>query len=264
MSKSSGFVPGLLGGLLGGFFGAAAGSGTASGIAIAVTRNKYKTFSGPLGFTGPQGFTGATGNPGNVGAKGLDGPSVGARGATGPTGFTGPQNPISGPGATGATGATGPTGDTGPPGEGAFPPAYGSVYFIAPADIDEPIAEYASMRFSDALNLTRTQVYKDPKTGSITGITVMDAGVYHITFRAPDTREDSSTFGLQYNNDPATVGGCEAADKNHIGVILRQLNANDTINLINMMDITVTISRSPHKDSDPLKVAAYIMVERIA
>ncbi|MED4676987.1 Gly-Xaa-Xaa repeat protein [Bacillus nitratireducens] len=190
--------------------------------------------TGATGATGPQGLRGATGATGATGPQGLRG-VTGATGATGPqglrgaTGATGPQGPR---GATGATGATGPqglrgaTGATGPQGPrgatgatGATGPqglrgATGATGATGPAGTPIPVTIAAignsnPQTISPGTNIQFNQVFElNNITFNDTSdtLTVLETGVYDISFSASTTFPGSSPFGfgISFNGQPPT------------------------------------------------------------
>ncbi|MEC2743050.1 Gly-Xaa-Xaa repeat protein [Bacillus cereus] len=162
---------------------------------------------GPQGIQGPAGATGAQGAQGPAGATGATGPQgpQGIQGPAGATGATGPQG-IQGPaGATGATGATGPQGIQGPAGAtGATGPA-GTPIPVTIAAIGNSNAQ----TISPGMNIQFNQVFEINNidfNDTTDTLTVLETGVYDISFSASTTFPGSSPFGfgISFNGQPPT------------------------------------------------------------
>uniref|UniRef100_UPI001F5ACD0D Gly-Xaa-Xaa repeat protein n=1 Tax=Bacillus cereus group sp. BfR-BA-01402 TaxID=2920335 RepID=UPI001F5ACD0D len=159
--------------------------------------------TGPQGPQGVQGPAGATGATGPQGPQGVQGPA-GATGATGPQGPQGVQGPA---GATGATGPQGPQGIQGPAGAtgatGATGPA-GTPIPVTTAVLGNTNAQTVSpgsnIQFNETFELSNISF-----NGSDT-LTVLETGVYDISFSASTTFPGSSPFGfgLSFNGQPPT------------------------------------------------------------
>ncbi|WP_144466476.1 Gly-Xaa-Xaa repeat protein, partial [Bacillus nitratireducens] len=150
---------------------------------------------GATGATGPQGPRGATGATGATGPQGL-------RGATGATGATGPQGPRGATGATGATGpqglrgATGATGATGPAGT-PIPVTIAAIGNSNP----QTISPGTNIQFNQVFELNNITFNDTSDT-----LTVLETGVYDISFSASTTFPGSSPFGfgISFNGQPPT------------------------------------------------------------
>ncbi|KMQ34539.1 hypothetical protein TU53_10090, partial [Bacillus cereus] len=131
---------------------------------------------------GPQGIQGPAGATGAQGPQGIQGPA-GATGATGPQGPQGIQGPA------GATGATGPAGTPIP---------------VTTAVLGNTNAQTVSpgsnIQFNETFELSNISF-----NGSDT-LTVLETGVYDISFSASTTFPGSSPFGfgLSFNGQPPT------------------------------------------------------------
>ncbi|PFL54843.1 collagen-like repeat preface domain-containing protein [Bacillus anthracis] len=168
---------------------------------------------GPQGIQGPagaQGATGAQGPAGATGATGAQGPQgiQGPAGATGTTGAQGPQG-IQGPaGATGATGAQGPQGIQGPAG------ATGATGATGPAGTPIPVTIAAignsnPQTISPGTNIQFNQVFEINNINfndTADTLTILETGVYDISFSASTTFPGSSPFGfgISFNGQPPT------------------------------------------------------------
>ncbi|WMY18177.1 Gly-Xaa-Xaa repeat protein [Bacillus tropicus] len=180
---------------------------------------------GPAGATGPQGAQGPAGATGATGPQGIQGPAgaTGATGPQGPAGATGPQG-IQGPagatGATGAQGAQGPagaTGATGPQGpqgvQGVQGPA-GATGATGPAGTPIPVTIAAignsnAQTISPGMNIQFNQVFEINNidfNDTTDTLTVLETGVYDISFSASTTFPGSSPFGfgISFNGQPPT------------------------------------------------------------
>ncbi len=177
---------------------------------------------GPQGIQGPAGATGATGPQGPQGVQGPAGATgpQGAQGPAGATGATGPQGPqgIQGPaGATGAQGAQGPAGATGATGpQGAQGPAgaTGATGATGPAGTPIPVTIAAignsnAQTISPGMNIQFNQVFEINNidfNDTTDTLTVLETGVYEISFSASTTFPGSSPFGfgISFNGQPPT------------------------------------------------------------
>ena len=154
--------------------------------------------AGATGATGAQGVQGPAGATGATGAQGVQGPA----GATGATGAQGPQG-VQGPaGATGATGAQGPQGATGA--TGATGPA-GTPIPVTIAAIGnsnpQTISPGTNLQFNQVFELTNISFNDTSDT-----LTILETGVYDISFSASTTFPGSSPFGfgISFNGQPPT------------------------------------------------------------
>ncbi|MGG0457206.1 Gly-Xaa-Xaa repeat protein [Bacillus mycoides] len=163
--------------------------------------------TGPTGATGPQGLRGPTGATGATGPQGLRGPTgatgpQGLRGPTGATGATGPQGLRGVTGATGATGATGPQGLRGP--TGATGPS-GTPLPVTIAAIGnsnpQTISPGTNIQFNQVFELNNLSFNDTSDT-----LTILETGVYDISFSASTTFPGSSPFGfgISFNGQPPT------------------------------------------------------------
>ncbi|SME34824.1 Collagen triple helix repeat (20 copies) [Bacillus cereus] len=181
--------------------------------------------TGATGATGPQGpagATGATGPQGPAGAQGATGPQgpQGAQGPAGVQGATGPQGPQGVQGPAGATGATGPQGVQGPAGAtgatGAQGPAgaTGATGATGPAGTPIPVTIAAignsnPQTISPGTNLQFNQVFELTNISfndTSDTLTILETGVYDISFSASTTFPGSSPFGfgISFNGQPPT------------------------------------------------------------
>ncbi|MHA4175730.1 Gly-Xaa-Xaa repeat protein [Bacillus cereus] len=172
--------------------------------------------TGATGATGPQGPAGATGATGPQGPQGAQGPA-GVQGATGPqgpagaTGATGAQGPA---GATGATGAQGPAGATGATGAQGPAGATGATGAQGPAGTPIPVTIAAignsnPQTISPGTNLQFNQVFELTNISfndTSDTLTILETGVYDISFSASTTFPGSSPFGfgISFNGQPPT------------------------------------------------------------
>ncbi|MGG1137688.1 Gly-Xaa-Xaa repeat protein [Bacillus mycoides] len=166
--------------------------------------------TGATGTTGPQGLRGATGATGPQGLRGVTGATgatgpQGLRGVTGATGATGPQGlrGVTGPqglrGATGATGATGPQGlrgATGPSGK-PLPVTIAAIGNSNP----QTISPGTNIQFNQVFELNNL-IFNDTSDT----LTILETGVYDISFSASTTFPGSSPFGfgISFNGQPPT------------------------------------------------------------
>ncbi|MEK4595031.1 Gly-Xaa-Xaa repeat protein [Bacillus sp. FSL R9-9497] len=136
--------------------------------------------TGATGATGPQGPAGATGATGPQGPQGAQGPA----GATGATGAQGPA------GATGATGAQGPAGTP-------IPVTIAAIGNSNP----QTISPGTNLQFNQVFELTNISFNDTSDT-----LTILETGVYDISFSASTTFPGSSPFGfgISFNGQPPT------------------------------------------------------------
>ncbi|MGH0516152.1 Gly-Xaa-Xaa repeat protein, partial [Bacillus cereus] len=139
--------------------------------------------TGATGATGPQGLRGVTGATGATGPQGLRG----VTGATGATGATGPQG-LRGP--TGATGATGPSGTP-------LPVTIAAIGNSNP----QTISPGTNIQFNQVFELNNLSFNDTSDT-----LTILETGVYDISFSASTTFPGSSPFGfgISFNGQPPT------------------------------------------------------------
>ncbi|MYW24961.1 Gly-Xaa-Xaa repeat protein, partial [Bacillus thuringiensis] len=147
---------------------------------------------GAQGVQGPAGATGATGPQGAQGVQGVQGPA-GATGATGPQGAQGIQGPA---GATGATGPQGATGATGPAGT----PIPVTIAAIGNSNA-QTISPGMNIQFNQVFEINNINFNDTTDT-----LTVLETGVYDISFSASTTFPGSSPFGfgISFNGQPPT------------------------------------------------------------
>ncbi|WP_029440657.1 Gly-Xaa-Xaa repeat protein [Bacillus thuringiensis] len=178
--------------------------------------------TGATGATGPQGPQGAQGPAGVQGATGPQGPQgiqgpAGAQGPAGVQGATGPQGPqgIQGPagaqgptGVQGATGAQGPQGIQGPAGAQGATGATGPAGTPIPVTIaaignsnPQTISPGTNLQFNQVFELTNISFNDTSDT-----LTILETGVYDISFSASTTFPGSSPFGfgISFNGQPPT------------------------------------------------------------
>ncbi|PFM12575.1 collagen-like repeat preface domain-containing protein [Bacillus anthracis] len=174
---------------------------------------------GPAGAQGPAGTTGATGAQGPQGIQGPAGATgaTGAQGAQGPagaTGATGPQGPQGIQGPAGATGATGPQGPQGVQGVQGPAGATGATGATGPAGTPIPVTIAAignsnAQTISPGMNIQFNQVFEINNidfNDTTDTLTVLETGVYDISFSASTTFPGSSPFGfgISFNGQPPT------------------------------------------------------------
>ncbi len=145
--------------------------------------------SGCLGGRGATGATGATGPQGPAGAQGATGPQgpQGAQGPAGVQGATGPQGP---------QGIQGPAGATGPAGT-PIPVTIAAIGNSNP----QTISPGTNLQFNQVFELTNISFNDTSDT-----LTILETGVYDISFSASTTFPGSSPFGfgISFNGQPPT------------------------------------------------------------
>ncbi|KMP26575.1 Gly-Xaa-Xaa repeat protein [Bacillus wiedmannii] len=127
----------------------------------------------------------------------LGGGATGATGATGPQGATGAQGPA---GATGATGAQGPAGAQGATGAtgAAGTPIPVTIAAIGNSN-PQTISPGTNIQFNQVFELTNISFNDTSDT-----LTILETGVYDISFSASTTFPGSSPFGfgISFNGQP--------------------------------------------------------------
>ena len=139
--------------------------------------------------------SGCLGGGGATGATGAQGPA-GAQGATGPQGPQGIQGPA---GATGATGAQGPAGAQGATGP-ADTPIPVTIAAIGNSN-PQTISPGTNIQFNQVFELNNITFNDTSDT-----LTILETGVYDISFSASTTFPGSSPFGfgISFNGQPPT------------------------------------------------------------
>ncbi|MGF9768466.1 Gly-Xaa-Xaa repeat protein [Bacillus albus] len=175
--------------------------------------------TGAQGPAGAQGATGAQGPAGAQGATGAQGPAgaqgaTGAQGPAGATGATGAQGPAGAQGATGAQGPAGAQGATGPQGPQGIQGPAGATGATGPAGTPIPgtiaaIGNSNPQTISPGTNIQFNQVFElNNITFNDTSdtLTILETGVYDISFSASTTFPGSSPFGfgISFNGQPPT------------------------------------------------------------
>ncbi|HDX9669535.1 TPA: Gly-Xaa-Xaa repeat protein [Bacillus cereus] len=151
--------------------------------------------TGATGPQGPAGAQGATGPQGPAGAQGATGPQ-GPQGSTGAQGATGPQGPQGSTGAQGPAGAQGATGATGAAGT-PIPVTIAAIGNSNP----QTISPGTNIQFNQVFELTNISFNDTSDT-----LTILETGVYDISFSASTTFPGSSPFGfgISFNGQPPT------------------------------------------------------------
>ncbi|MGI8278164.1 Gly-Xaa-Xaa repeat protein [Bacillus mycoides] len=159
------------------------------GVTGATGPQGLRGVTGATGATGPQGLRGVTGATGATGPQGL-------RGATGATGATGPQGLRGVTGATGATGPQGLRGATGPSGK-PLPVTIAAIGNSNP----QTISPGTNIQFNQVFELNNL-IFNDTSDT----LTILETGVYDISFSASTTFPGSSPFGfgISFNGQPPT------------------------------------------------------------
>ncbi|WP_140420887.1 Gly-Xaa-Xaa repeat protein [Bacillus cereus] len=168
---------------------------------------------GATGPQGPQGIQGPAGATGATGAQGAQGPA-GATGATGAQGAQGAQGPAGATGATGAQGVQGPAGATGPQGPQGIQGPAGATGATGPAGTPIPVTIAAignsnAQTISPGTNIQFNQVFEINNINfndTADTLTILETGVYDISFSASTTFPGSSPFGfgISFNGQPPT------------------------------------------------------------
>ncbi|MCU5574155.1 Gly-Xaa-Xaa repeat protein [Bacillus wiedmannii] len=151
---------------------------------------------GATGATGPQGPAGAQGATGPQGPAGAQG-ATGAQGPAGAQGATGAQGPAGAQGATGAQGPAGAQGATGAQGP-ADTPIPVTIAAIGNSN-PQTISPGTNIQFNQVFELTNISFNDTSDT-----LTILETGVYDISFSASTTFPGSSPFGfgISFNGQP--------------------------------------------------------------
>ncbi|WP_264448736.1 Gly-Xaa-Xaa repeat protein [Bacillus cereus] len=177
------------------------GAQGAQGPAGATGAQGAQGAQGPAGATGAQGAQGAQGPADATGAQGAQG-AQGPAGATGAQGAQGAQGPAGATGAQGAQGAQGPAGATGA--QGAQGPA-GTPIPVTIAAIGnsnpQTISPGTNIQFNQVFELNNITFNDTSDT-----LTILETGVYDISFSASTTFPGSSPFGfgISFDGQPPT------------------------------------------------------------
>ncbi|MCZ6940404.1 collagen-like protein [Bacillus mycoides] len=198
---------------------------------------------GPAGATGAQGAQGPAGATGAQGAQGPAG-ATGAQGAQGPAGATGAQGAQGPAGATGAQGAQGPAGATGPSGT-PLPVTIAAIGNSNP----QTISPGTNIQFNQVFELNNL-IFNDTSDT----LTILETGVYDISFSASTTFPGSSPFGfgISFNGQPPTrnfstnvIGSAVSFSKIVTLTAGTTISVQPTVNTIsipNTGDTTATLS----------------------
>jgi hypothetical protein len=224
--------------------------------------------TGSPGATGSQGATGATGPAGPAGATGLQGLQgvTGDSGATGSLGNTGATGPAGPQGTTGITGASGPTGATGPVGATGSAATQGlSEYAYIYNDAAQIVAIEADVTFNKNGVLT-TGITHTPGTPGDSGITLVNAGTYEVTFSVSGT--EPSQFALFVNTGgvatmvPGTVYGSGAGTQQNTGQVIVTVAAGSILTLRNHSSAAAVTLAEPIGGTQ-VTVNASVVIEKL-
>jgi len=202
---------------------------------------------------GPPGAPGAPGAPGPRGHRGHKGDEGhhGKEGATGPQGATGETGAAGGTGATGAAGATGATGL--PFSQYVMLSSDGSQDPTTPGGQTEVVFDNEGPGPTSGFTLTGSP---------ITTVTVVNAGVYEISFGVCVTSGAPVSFAISVNGGSSTPSSSleiDSTDTLQARVVLLQLNAGDSLQLIlETSPATCTIGTTAGGD-----VSAYLSITQI-
>jgi uncharacterized cupin superfamily protein len=170
-----------------------------------------------------------TGVTGNTGAQGTQGPAGtnGTAGATGPTGATGAAGPQGTTGNTGPTGTTGPAGATGPAGPAGTTgiSEYAYIYNL----LAQTIAIEADVPF-DTNGIMTSGITHGPGN---TGINLLVAGDYKVTFSVSGTEPGQFALFLNGNEVAGTVYGSGAGTQQDTGQAIFTVSAGDVLTVRN-------------------------------
>jgi hypothetical protein len=186
--------------------------------------------------TGPSGASGATGSTGCSGASGASGAtgSTGCSGDSGASGATGASGASGATGASGASGATGPSGASGARGAtgptGAMGPSFNAYLYVGVTGTGiGPVAD------NNSIPMTQYSPTSSGITWSTNTATIINAGIYHITFFGRST--NNTALGLSINGATPTsqyVLGMSETDDSTSATIIIQLASNSTVALNNV------------------------------
>jgi hypothetical protein len=184
---------------------------------------------GPTGVTGPRGSTGSKGTTGSQGARGVTGiagtngtnGSPGATGSRGPTGTAGTNGTNGSPGATGSRGPTGTAGTAGSGGVSQYAYIYNTSV--------ETVAVESDVIFDSNGLLTSGFTH----TVNTTGITVVSAGFYKVTFSVSGTQASQFALFVDGTLVPGTIYGSGAATQQNDGQAIFSIVAGGQLTLRN-------------------------------
>jgi hypothetical protein len=217
---------------------------------------------GPLGPAGPAGGIGATGAQGAPGAVG----APGAAGAAGTTGLAGPAGPAGAAGAAGALGPAGPAGTAGA--TGALGPAgpagaaganglaeYGYIYNVSA----ETVALEADVTFDSNGVLTAGITH----LAGGAGITVVNAGVYKVSFSASGTEPNQMALFVNGTPIAGTVYASGAGTQQNSGQAIVNLAAGAVMTVRNHSSAAAVGLATPIGGTQPT-VNASVVIEKLA
>ena len=202
---------------------------------------------GSAGTIGPTGIAGAGGPPGSIGPAGTTGSTgpAGLVGSTGPTGVNGPAGAVGPPGAVGAAGPAGPAGAAGSTGvAGATGPAglnglsqYAYVYNLA----EQSVPLEAPVTFDS--NGVMTSGITHAPGGS--GITLVNAGVYQVTFSLSGTGANQIALFDNGTVVPGTVYGSGSGTQQNAGQVILAVSAGDVLSVRNATSTAAILLATP-------------------
>lgn len=195
---------------------------------------------GPRGFTGDQGkrgFPGPQGEPGPVGPEGPMGPvgpqgEAGPVGPEGPVGPIGPEGPIGPQGEVGPVGPEGPIGLTGPEGPQGVPGPAGSAildYAFYTGFQAQTVAENAPILLGNVVIQTPGLQYS-----SNGNITMVNAGLYKVTFRIQGDNNNAVAFALNGNVIADTIYATTNGGRLNTGMAILSVAAGSVLTFRNV------------------------------
>lgn len=232
------------------------------GVPGAVGNTGYDGATGPVGPAGPTGDMGPAGPAGPVGPPGIQGPP----GAPGADGQQGIQGPMGEKGETGAQGETGDKGAQGIPGEaGAESEAaaieiYDFAYMYRDLmSIQEfPIPNDAEIDLENEGPFNATGFRRETNYG----YTVLQDGVYHISFVLGSQGPNSMAIAINETYSPSTTFKIGAGQLQIQGFTILTLPANTRISLMHVEDTNDLVLLTDDSDKLRRTITAALLIEK--
>jgi Collagen triple helix repeat (20 copies) len=209
---------------------------------------------GLTGATGEAGFAGATGAQGLQGVQGSIGATgaVGLAGAIGATGAVGAAGPQGGTGADGPRGLTGPTGPAGSTSSGLAQYAY--IYNTS----GEVVPLESGVTFDTHGVLTSGIVH----AAGDAGITLVDAGVYKVSFSVSVTEPNQMTLFVGGVPTAGATYGSGAGTQQNSGQVIVMAAAGAVVTVRNHSSAAAIGLATPIGGTQPTANAS-ILIEKL-
>lgn len=197
-----------------------------------ITWNQSGT-PGSSGATGPAGAAGEAGASADGGATGSTGPA-GATGLTGPTGIAGVA------GATGATGAAGTAGIAGTAGANGTNGTAGSDAVSGYTYIYNVGAQVVAIAGSVTFDTNGPNTVGFTHTAGTSAISVVNAGVYSVSFSVTGTETNQMAVFLNGAAVPGSTYGSGAINQQNNGHVIFSVPAGGVITIRNNTSAAAT------------------------